>query len=225
MAKRSNIDILLGALDLKGKQVVDVGCGDGELVHHMAAAQAKVMGIDPNPKRIERARKSAGNNETFFEGGGEHLPCPDASMDIVVFFNSLHHIPEGMDAALSEAARVLKTEGILYVSEPIAAGSFFEAMKIVHDESKIRAKALAAIKGAVDRGMFREESEEINEIVRCEESFETYCQRIIDTDPAREATVMAKKEEIRVLFLNHARRTEKGYELESLTRFNLLRRV
>jgi len=226
MANRSNIDILLSALDLKGKQVVDIGCGDGELAHRMASARAKVTGIDPNPKRIGRARESAGKDETFLEGVGEQLPCADASIDIVIFFNSLHHIPvEAMEPALAEAARILKPGGILYLSEPIAAGSFFEVMKPVHDESEVRAKALAAIKGAVKKGFFCEEDEQINEVVRYDESFETCCQRMIDVNPSREAVVTAKKEEIRRLFLTHARKTEQGYEFDSLTRFNLLRRT
>ena len=225
MVKRSNIDILLSALDLKGKQVVDVGCGDGELAHRMAAAEARVTGIDPNPKRLGRAHEAAGKDETFLAGVGERLPCADASIDIVVFFNSLHHVPvEGMAAALSEAARILKPGGILYVSEPLAAGSFYEAMKPIQDESEVRARALAAIKGAVEKGDFREEEEQINETVRFEESFETYCRRMIDVNPAREAVVTAKKEDIRARFLAHARKTEKGYEFDSLTRFNLLRR-
>ncbi len=225
MAKLSNIDILLGALDLPGKRVVDIGCGDGELAHRLAAAKAQVTGIEPNPKRVGRARESAGQDETFHEGVGEHLPCADASMDIAVFFNSLHHIPlEGMDAALMEAARVLKPGGILSVSEPVAAGSLHEAMKPIRDETEVRAKALAAIKRAVEKGIFREEDEQVNAVVRCEASFETYCQRTIDVDPAREPIITAKKEEIRALFLTHARKTEQGYELDSLTRFSLLRR-
>jgi ubiquinone/menaquinone biosynthesis C-methylase UbiE len=226
MANRSNIDILFDTLDFKGKRVVDVGCGDGELAHRVASAGGKVTGIDPNPKRLGRARESADEDETFLQGVGEQMPYIDASQDIVIFFNSLHHVPvEGMDAALLEAARILKPFGILYISEPMAAGSFYEAMKPIHDESEVRVKALEAIRRAVEKGVFREEDEKINEVVRFVESFETYCQRMIDVNPAREVMVTAKKEDILVRFLAHARKTEKGYEFDSLTRFNLLRRV
>ncbi len=226
MATQSNVDILLGDLDLKGKRVVDVGCGDGDLAHRMASAQAKVTGIDPNPIRIERARKSAGGNETFLEGVAEHLPCIDASIDIVVFFNSLHHVPvAGMEAALSEAARVLKPAGLLYISEPVAAGSFYEAMKPFNDETEIRTRALAAIKQAVEQGIFCEEFEKIHEVVRVEQSFESYCRRMGEVNPERGKRIAANREEARARFLAHGRKTEKGYEFDRLNRFNLLRRV
>ena len=225
MANRSNVDVLIESLDLKDKQVIDVGCGDGELAQSMAKAGAKVVGIDPNPKRIARAREGAQNSETFAEGSADALPCDDGSMDIVVFFNSLHHVPIAeMDKALAEAARVLKPGAVLYVSEPIAAGVHFEAMRPINDETHVRAEALASVNRAVASGAFRQESEEVNQTTRYEDSFETYCQRMIDANPVREPMVLAKKEDIRERFESSARKTPEGYEIDRQTRFNLLRK-
>jgi ubiquinone/menaquinone biosynthesis C-methylase UbiE len=192
----------------------------------MTEAGAQVIGIDPNPKRIVRARESAQNSATFVEGSAEALPCDDDSMDIVVLFNSLHHVPvPAMDKALTEAARVLKPGAVLYVSEPIAAGAHFEAMRPISDETQVRAEALAAVNRAVESGLFRQESEEINRTTRYEDSFETYCQRMIDANPARESMVLAKKEDIRARFESSAHKTPDGYEIDRQTRFNLLRKT
>ena len=226
MTRRSNEDVLMEMLELRGKQVLDIGCGDGELAHHMAKAGAQVIGIDPNPKRVARGREGAQSGELFREGVAEALPCDDGTMDVVVFFNSLHHVPiPAMDKALSEAARVLKPGGILYVSEPIAAGAHFEAMRPINDESHVRAEALVAVNRTVAKGLFRQEGEEVNHVIRYEDSFETYCRRMIDANPAREQMVLAKRDDIRSRFERSARKTKDGYEIDRQTRFNLLRKL
>lgn len=226
MARQSDIDILLGGLDLKGKRVIDVGCGNGELVHRLVAAGATAIGIDPNPKRIAKARAGAPARATLREGRGESLPVDDGSVDVVVFFNSLHHVPvSAMDAALGEAARALKPGGVLYVSEPVAEGSYFEAMKPVTDETEVRAAALAALKRAVKAGAFREVSEHLARGTRVEESFEGACAQLIDTDPKRAPLIEAKKEELRSRFLKYGRKCEGGYAFDRSTRFNLLSRL
>src|SRR4051794_12704559 len=90
--KRSDTDVLLDTLKLKGKRVVDVGCGEGALTHRMTECGAEALGIDPDPESIATARAigSAGG-ATFKEGVAEAIPLDDSSADIVVFFNSLHH--------------------------------------------------------------------------------------------------------------------------------------
>ncbi len=52
MESRNNSDILLELLDLPGKRVLDVGCGEGGLVRLMTCGGAKVM-------RINLLRKTA----------------------------------------------------------------------------------------------------------------------------------------------------------------------
>ena len=89
----------------------------------------------------------------YVEGAAEALPFPDASFDVVIFFNSLHHVSaESMDAALAEAARVLRRDGLLYVQEPSAQGPAFELLRPVNDETPVRKAAQQALRAGAWRG-------------------------------------------------------------------------
>lgn len=60
--------------------------------------------------------------------------------------------PELMSAALREIRRVLRPDGLAYVSEPVFAGDFTEVLRIFHDESRVRTLAFEAVKAAVADG-------------------------------------------------------------------------
>ena len=60
--------------------------------------------------------------------------------------------------ALREAARVLKSGGILFVSEPLAEGAYFETMKPVHDETKVRRQAQDALRFGPEFGLLLEKA-------------------------------------------------------------------
>ena len=87
----------------------------------------------------------------------EDLPLRNNATDIVVFFNSLHHVEKGgLSKALREAARVLKPGGILFVSEPMAEGPYFELMKPAHDETAVRGQAQDVLRHAPEFGLLQE---------------------------------------------------------------------
>jgi len=154
-AHRTNSEVLTATVELSGKKVVDVGCGEGNLVRLMTRHGARVFGVECNPAQLAKAheQKPVGD-EIYYEGRAEALPFADASVDLVVFFNSLHHVAvDAMDKALSEAARVLKSGGQVYVCEPVAEGPHFELMQPVHDETIVRAKAYEAVQGADSLGL------------------------------------------------------------------------
>src|SRR3954468_4299118 len=70
--------------------VVDVGCGDGALVRHLARRGARPIGVEggEEPLRRARAHEPAGA-ERYERGVAQALPLEDASADAVVFANSL----------------------------------------------------------------------------------------------------------------------------------------
>jgi SAM-dependent methyltransferase len=226
-AKRTDVDVLLDTLNFQGKRVVDVGCGVGDLTKRIGALGADALGIDPNAKHIAAALAQNQENLGVFQVAvAESLPLPANSTDVVIFFNSLHHVePANMDVALDEAARVLKPGGELYLSEPMAAGSNFETMKIFSDESVVRNAAYDAMKRSIATGKFEQIEEKVNVRPRVVENFETFCQGIVESNPKRAALVNEKKEELRSLFEMHGRKIEDGYEFVRLTRINYLRKI
>ncbi|MBB4265257.1 class I SAM-dependent methyltransferase [Roseospira visakhapatnamensis] len=152
---RGNRDTLretLGAV--RGRLVADIGCGDGTWTRFLTREGARVVGLDPNPAQMARARAAdRAGDETYMAAGAEALPLADASRDIALFFNSLHHVPpEAMATALTEAARVTRPGGLVVAFEPVARGSNYELNKPVDDEDEWRTLAWRRLHAAAEGG-------------------------------------------------------------------------
>ena len=111
------------------------------------------------PAVIDRQVQAAKNRAApevsglrFAEAEATSLPAADGSMDGGFFFRSLHHVPiTDMDAALAEAARVVKPNGgFIYVVDPAMTGSHFPVMRPFNDETIVRTAAQAALAQAAD---------------------------------------------------------------------------
>ncbi|HYG87498.1 MAG TPA: class I SAM-dependent methyltransferase [Azospirillum sp.] len=140
--------MLAEVLDLRGKAVADVGCGDGAMLRHLTREGATAVGLEPSPEQLARARAAAPvGGETYKEGRGEALPFADGALDAVLYFNSFHHLPlDAMRPALAEAARVLRPGGAVVAVEPLAEGAYFAVLKPVEDETAVRAAAYEALR-------------------------------------------------------------------------------
>jgi ubiquinone/menaquinone biosynthesis C-methylase UbiE len=104
-----------------GHQLLEIGCGPGNLaiLAKRLNPKAQVVGIDPDPKALVRARRKAQRSGfvlQFDPGFSEELPYPDASFDRVLSAFMLHHVePDAKLLAIQEACRVLKSGGSLHL--------------------------------------------------------------------------------------------------------------
>jgi ubiquinone/menaquinone biosynthesis C-methylase UbiE len=118
-----------GLGDLEDADLAEIGCGTGAVCRYLATLPGarSVLGVDPSPVFIERARELADDPRLAFEeGDARELGLEDGSLDVVVFHTALTHIPE-CERALAEAHRVLRPGGRLavfdgdYVTTTVAA--------------------------------------------------------------------------------------------------------
>ena len=145
-------------LGLNGASILELGCGKAELTRRIATAgpDRRVLALEVD--EIQHAlNRRIGDlpNVQFRLGGAEAIPAADASMDVVLLFKSLHHVPvDLMPRALEEIRRVLRPGGLAYVSEPVFAGAFNDILRLFHDESRVRLAAFQAVESAIASGRF-----------------------------------------------------------------------
>jgi ubiquinone/menaquinone biosynthesis C-methylase UbiE len=96
-----------------GRDVLDVGSGQGIDVYEYASQGAHAVGIDLTPRHVELARlhlAASGLAASFVEGDAETMPFPTDSFDLVSSNGVLHHTPN-IQASLAECLRVLRPGG------------------------------------------------------------------------------------------------------------------
>lgn len=107
--------------DIRGKRLLDLGCGAGENSVYFAKQGAHCVATDYSPGMVEVALKLAASNGVKIEGRTANamaLDFPDNTFDLVYASNLLHHIPDPK-IALKEMHRVLKPGGKACFWDPL----------------------------------------------------------------------------------------------------------
>ena len=128
--------VLPDDVDLAGKRVLDLACRNGLGAFKIAdrvGPSGFVVGVDPSPQRIARARETAPDQHWAGSAWGRHmkLACAelgdlraagieDGAVDVVVVNSALNVAPD-RGAALREIARVLAPGGYLFHDAVLAA--------------------------------------------------------------------------------------------------------
>ncbi len=108
LGPRSHLDAILAALGaVGGREIIDVGCGEGQTSRDLAAAGARVSAFDPFIDASDWVAHGSGSFR-LVRASADALPVDDRSADAVLFIFSLHHVPQPkLVAALAEARRRL----------------------------------------------------------------------------------------------------------------------
>jgi ubiquinone/menaquinone biosynthesis C-methylase UbiE len=106
--------LLERARDVDGKDVLDYGCGAGDLTLELLKRGADVTGLDISPGMVELARQRIGlhlpgREGTLVAGNAEATGLRDGSFDVIVGKWILHHV--AVDAACRELRRLLRSGG------------------------------------------------------------------------------------------------------------------
>jgi ubiquinone/menaquinone biosynthesis C-methylase UbiE len=106
--------------DLKGKKVLDIGCGVGGSLVALSREGAECCGVDLSVSDLQLSSQrleAHGLEKNLVCGDGFCLPFGDAHFDIVICTEMLEHINQ-RERLVGEIARVLKVGGVVYLSFP-----------------------------------------------------------------------------------------------------------
>ena len=222
--RRAHLDVLADHVAVAGRDVVDIGCGSGDLVRALTKRGARVVGVDLAQPIAAAASMGQIGDERYVVASAEAVPLADNSADVVTFFHSLHHVPTArLAVALAEAARLLRETGWVYVVEPLPEGPLFEIMRRVDDETAVLAAAQQALAKAGDAGLeMIAEAEYLHS--RRFADFDEFSGSVVAANPARLAELEAHAAEMAPQFAAWGRPEQGGLAFDQPRRVSVLRR-
>lgn len=105
---------------VRGRRVLDVGCGRGDTLAWLQRWGADVHGTQVSATAAQVARDLIGHDRIFV-GELADAGYPDASFDCVTLWHVLEHVSDPL-SLLKEIQRILRPDGLLYIEVPNAGG-------------------------------------------------------------------------------------------------------
>ena len=221
------LELLHSLVDLnQHPRIIELGCGAAQLSRSLLArfANCEVSALEVDERQHAKNLQKPEARLNFLQAGAQAVPFAAEQFDLAMMLKSLHHVPlELIDQALGEVQRVLRPGGLLYLSEPVFAGTHNEIMRLFHDEERVRSAALRAIQKAVASGNWQQQAEVFFELPIRYRDFAEFEQRLIGItylDHQLDADMLAA---VRARFEPHM--TPTGAYFERPMRVNLLRKI
>lgn len=112
----------LGDMEAKLRQALDIGCGCGRHLLHLAQLGWRVTGIDWSTEALSQASRvmaEAGEVGSLVKGDWRRLPFPGGYFSLVIATNALQHGHwADFKRSMLEIKRVLKVGGTAIISVP-----------------------------------------------------------------------------------------------------------
>jgi SAM-dependent methyltransferase len=105
--------LLLREVPAGANDVLDVGCGAGQLANKLAVRACHVDAVDSDPAMIDLARGGAPMNVDCMLADVMDTDLASSRYDAIVSMSALHHLP--LDSALPRLAGALRPGGVLAV--------------------------------------------------------------------------------------------------------------
>ena len=142
---RARRELISGANIEPDHNILDIGCGTGTLVVNLKRqyGSAQVVGLDPDPKALQRARIKAARTSVSVQldqGFADQLPYEKESFDHIFSSFMFHHLNEQeRENMLREVLRVLKPAGLFHLVDFIvddASHGFLDRLFRSHAQMK-----------------------------------------------------------------------------------------
>ena len=137
---RGRVAFLRAFWDLAGRsepeRVIDFGCGVGDVTHVLAEAfpRARVLGLDPSPRCVERAQREFGSPRVTFATLAD-APA-DTRAQVVHLNGVIHHVPPADRGPVFESLASLLSPGgtlALFENNPVNPGTRLVMSRIPFD--------------------------------------------------------------------------------------------
>ncbi len=177
MLIKDELTFLAGLVALESLDIIELGCGKADMARELLRRypDARVTGLEVDQVQHAKNRANPQAGLTFVAAGAQAIPFAQARFDLAVMLKSLHHIPQAlMKQALDDIARVLKPGGLLYVSEPVFAGSLNDISRLYNDEEVVRGYAQQALDEALLNGKWVQVAQERFDMPAYYKNFEDF---------------------------------------------------
>ncbi len=110
--------------DLAERRVLDIGCGFGWFeLFALRQGLSEITGIELSERDLAAARQAIRDSRARLrQGNALELEFPDQSLDTVVAWDVIEHLPSGSEERFfNQVQRVLAPGGVFYLSTPYAS--------------------------------------------------------------------------------------------------------